>query len=276
MVRGEKYMRNEGIRTIARRWILMGLTIAGASLVAGCGKSASVNYRMIVEVEDGDVVRRGSSVWRFKITENIPLGGRSFKPEFWGEAITVDIPGKGALFVLPQGRSVEGNLRGNNPEMLPEHKFGKDVERDTGGNYSGDRRLKWLTTISSRYVGRAKTLECPEFFESYASGRKDRLTSDCLFMVRFRDIKKPATVEAVDPANLAASFGKGVKLKRILIQITDDDVTTGIEKKLPSLLGYLEKRSMFSGRGFSARRDPKTEHLLADQLGPGEFSTALR
>ncbi len=258
------------------RWILAASAMATATLLAGCGKSASVNYRMIVELDDAGVVRQGSSVWRFKITENVPLGGPSFKPEFWGEAISVDIPGKGILFVLPIGRSVEGNLRGNNPEMLPEQKFGKDVERETGGNYTGDRRLKWLNTISSQYIGRTKSLECPNFFESYASRTKDRLTSDCLFMVRFRDISNPATVEAVDPANLEASFGPGVRLRRILIQITDDDITTGIETKLPPLLEYREKRLKFSGRSIDARPDPNIAHTLADQLSPSAFSTELK
>jgi hypothetical protein len=51
--------------------------------------------------------------------------------------------------------------------------------------------------------------------------------------VRFKDEKDPKTVEAVDPANLAASFGDGVRLKRVTIETTTDPVTTGIERRLP-------------------------------------------
>jgi hypothetical protein len=36
----------------------------------------------------------------------------------------------------------------------------------------------------------------------------------------------------VDPADLERDYGAGVKLKRVFVQITDDDVTTGIEKRL--------------------------------------------
>ncbi len=36
----------------------------------------------------------------------------------------------------------------------------------------------------------------------------------------------------VDPDDFAASFGEGVSLKRITVQITDDPVTTGIEERL--------------------------------------------
>jgi hypothetical protein len=51
--------------------------------------------------------------------------------------------------------------------------------------------------------------------------------------VTFGDIKDPTSVARVDPDDLAASFGAGVKLKAITVEITDDAVTTGIEKRLP-------------------------------------------
>jgi hypothetical protein len=51
-------------------------------------------------------------------------------------------------------------------------------------------------------------------------------------LVRFRDIADPKTVERVDPNDLAASFGPGVKFSRATIEIVDDPVTTGIEKRL--------------------------------------------
>ncbi len=56
-------------------------------------------------------------------------------------------------------------------------------------------------------------------------------------LVRFRDPNDPTTVERVDPHNLAASFGVGVRLVHATVEITDDPLTTGIEKKLPWLVG---------------------------------------
>ena len=47
-------------------------------------------------------------------------------------------------------------------------------------------------------------------------------------LVRFCDNADPKTVEKVDPANLAASFGSGNRLKRITAQIVDGDVTQKI------------------------------------------------
>ncbi len=48
----------------------------------------------------------------------------------------------------------------------------------------------------------------------------------------FGNIADPKTVERVDPNDLATGFGKGVKLRRITVQMTDAPVTTGIEKRL--------------------------------------------
>jgi hypothetical protein len=55
------------------------------------------------------------------------------------------------------------------------------------------------------------------------------------WLVRFRNLDNPATVQPVDAHDLTANFGPGVKLLRATVEITNDSVTTGIEKKLPWL-----------------------------------------
>ena len=52
---------------------------------------------------------------------------------------------------------------------------------------------------------------------------------------RFRKPDDPTSVELVDPRNLAASFGSGVKLERAYVEIADDAITHGVEAKLPWL-----------------------------------------
>ena len=54
-------------------------------------------------------------------------------------------------------------------------------------------------------------------------------------LVRFRDPNNSASVELVDPLDLAVSFGPGVTLKRAFVEITDDPITKGIETRLPWL-----------------------------------------
>jgi hypothetical protein len=53
-------------------------------------------------------------------------------------------------------------------------------------------------------------------------------------LARLRDPQDPATAERVDPTNLAATFGAGVRLVRVTGQITDDPLAPPtIENKLP-------------------------------------------
>lgn len=55
-------------------------------------------------------------------------------------------------------------------------------------------------------------------------------------LVTFDDITKPETVRQVDPLNLEASFGPGVSLKAVTVQVTNEPVTEG---RVKALLGWL-------------------------------------
>ena len=55
-------------------------------------------------------------------------------------------------------------------------------------------------------------------------------------LVTFADIADPKTIQKVDPDNLAASFGPGVSLRRVTLEITGEKVTEGpITSLLPCL-----------------------------------------
>ena len=75
-------------------------------------------------------------------------------------------------------------------------------------------------------------------------------------------------VQRVDPANLAASFGPGIRLKRITVEVTDDDVTTGIEKRLQWLPKHRGTLKRNPPRHLD---DPSDPDLLTIDVGP--FST---
>lgn len=77
-------------------------------------------------------------------------------------------------------------------------------------------------------------------------------------LVTFADINNPASVLPVDPNDLSATLGPGVKWHKItleivspglwpfnLIGITGEPLTTGIEKKLPWIPEFHDK--MFDG-----------------------------
>ena len=73
-------------------------------------------------------------------------------------------------------------------------------------------------------------------------GTRTVALNDLPFLVRFRDINDPTSVEEVAPDDLAANFGPGVQLKSATIEITNDAVTTGITDKLPWLRELRKKQ----------------------------------
>ena len=83
-------------------------------------------------------------------------------------------------------------------------------------------------------------------------------------LVRFRDSKDPTTVELVDPAELAATFGPAVKLKRITVQITDEPVTVGIVKRL-------DRIGVEAGHGLDRTLGVTASPTLAQKLGYSDF-----
>jgi hypothetical protein len=56
-------------------------------------------------------------------------------------------------------------------------------------------------------------------------------------LVTFDDIAKPETVRGVNPDDLAAVFGEGVRLKAVTLEITEEAVT---DEALDALLPWLE------------------------------------
>jgi hypothetical protein len=86
-------------------------------------------------------------------------------------------------------------------------------------------------------------------------------------LVTFGDEADPTSVTLVDPDDLAATFGAGVKLRRITAELTDDPVTTGIEKRLGWLTNYYDK--MLDGRSI---RHIDAENRLANNLSQNSFA----
>lgn len=88
-------------------------------------------------------------------------------------------------------------------------------------------------------------------------------------MVTFADIADPASVELVDPADLAASFGPGVRLKSVVLEVTEEPVTEGrVEQTLPWLDGLWPNH--LDGQSYEVI---DASNQLANSLGTGWFST---
>jgi hypothetical protein len=73
-------------------------------------------------------------------------------------------------------------------------------------------------------------------------------------------VKDPKTVMLVDPNDIGATLGPGVKWRQITLEITDEPVTEGIEMKLP-WLNHLEQYRTKADNPFSNTLPPILANL---------------
>lgn len=205
---------------MARRGVL-GLLAGGvAALLSGCGLFGgnSYRFRMTVEVETPQGLKTGSSVYAVTgfTTSDLMTGGTSSDTEFKGEAAMVDLGNGRVLFAL---------LRMANGTSSDDH----------------------LAIMSMKAMDPAYANNKKDSAQRIASGSgitspAEVAPKDYPLLVTFGDMQDPTSVTRVDPTNLAASFGPGVRLKRIVVEVTDDDVMAGIEERLGWLFNPNRKR----------------------------------
>jgi hypothetical protein len=178
--------------------------IALSFALAGCGSAPRIaRYRFTVHVDDNGRTVTGSAVQEEHCTFNdgITKGlGNALNCGELGEAVIVDLGEKGLLFVL---MSLDKTRKSEIPFGFFEDAFSPH--------------------------------------ESFTAETFDRITAQrnpidaaikrLPMLVRFRDVNDPKSVELVNPEHLDARFGPGVVLARATIEITNDPVTTGIEKR---------------------------------------------
>ncbi|PKP65357.1 MAG: hypothetical protein CVT85_06470 [Alphaproteobacteria bacterium HGW-Alphaproteobacteria-7] len=227
---------SEGHDMMARRGFLGVLAGSAAALVGGCGLFAgnSYRFRMTVEVETPEGLKTGSSVYQVEAKDQLALtpGGVGQTWNVRGEAVAVDLPGGKTLFALLKTVNTAGH---------DDFAYMSMRALDPAFNYN---RVESANRISSGDV----------------TSPSDVPASDYPLLVTFGDLNDPTSVVRVAPANLAAQFGPNVRLRRITVEVTDDAVTTGIEKRLGWLrahVGTLVRRERNTHIG-----DMPVEHRL--------------
>ncbi len=217
------------MRTSGNLRRVMALMAGLVVLLSGCGTALlDYRYRLTVEVETPEGLKTGSSVIEVSTSmtgsTSIPSPG-AVRHRLRGEAVTVDLGQHGTLFALLRS-DVDVDWATNLLFLLaPE----VSAVRDENGKYDSDAsfRARYGAMLQNR-----RLIVLPKTFHTI---RVLRDMPARPMLVRFRDITDPTTVERVDPDDLAASFGEGIKLKRVTVQLTDDPVTKGIIKELPWL-----------------------------------------
>lgn len=229
-------------------------------ILSGCGPSAEeqaeLHYRLKVEVETPQGLRSGSSVIKVMGARNpnwVNPEGRGSRGQYRGEAVAVDLPYGRTLFALLQA---EGGSADAAEWPIMAYADILNPKADFVDN------LKQLSQISRAQV--MKVL--PKTVHIIPNGGSE--VSALPMLVTFKDISDPKSVQRVDPDDLSASFGAGVKLKAITVEITDDTVTSGIGERLAWWHNYADKQ--FDGH----RYNDSTE--FANSLNRLHFSRGIK
>lgn len=220
--------------------------------LTGCGllrPAETLRYRLTVEVETAQGLRTGSSVIEVRGVKNpdwVNPEGRGTRASFEGEAAAVDLPGGRTLFALL--KSAGG---GSDAADYPWLAF-RDRLKDSKDWLDSMRRLRG-------WQGEVVPMPATET----VLGNGGATVSALPLLVTFRNIRDPKSVERVDPEALDASFGPGVRLRRITVEITGDVVTRDIDRRL----GWLGE---YRGRMLDGQR-LNNSLSLANNLTPGSF-----
>jgi hypothetical protein len=205
---------------------------AATAVLSGCGKmggSKRYRFKMTVEVETPQGLKRGSAVYEVSAGKLVALTSEEAERSAGarGEALVVDLV-DGPVFVLmkpPEGSKHDDLAQLSMAVLDPA--------------YQND----WVES-AGRIAGSWSTLK----------GEAKR--EDWPMMVRFKDLNDPKSVERVDPDSIGVT--------RIVLETTSDDVTTGIEKTL----GWLGDRGLVVSGPTTNSNLTETIYHEAFWLGP--------
>ncbi|MEQ1718350.1 MAG: hypothetical protein ABL907_20605 [Hyphomicrobium sp.] len=196
------------------RLLSIPLVLVLSLLLVGCGDTETFRYKLTISVETPEGVKTGFSVVEIKATD-VRFPERGTASSARGEAIYVDL-GAGrrplvAVMSLYQGKSKGLKWYEGKPDTEALLKlFGEKPEERLVKQFAQLKRMR---------------------------GARPLATQDLPDLVTFADVASPKTVTAVDPEDLRASLGYGIRWQSMAIEITEEPVTKSIEKKLPWLAG---------------------------------------
>jgi hypothetical protein len=195
--------------------ILVGIVVLVVVFVLSGFQHIHVRYRVTVEVQDGEQIRMGSSIIDASYDiepDYVTWSGPNTYVRVEGYAPTVDLGEKGLLFLTFQDaeRTVD--------EMTERNEQWRCVFGDIGCLPSAAYRTP---IINRPFSERKTTLE--QFLRQ--SGPREVPFIVLPRLVRFRDVDGGHKLVPVSPNDLAASFGPGLQLKRVTLELANDPIT---------------------------------------------------
>jgi hypothetical protein len=237
---------------IDRRSLVLGSL---ALPLVGCSWSVRrYRYKLALEVEvDGKTLREFNVVESWAYDVSFPESG--VRTGLTGESIVVEIrPGRVLVPLLRVITEVPDTTR--------------------GGNWT-KQRGDWGKFREAYGYKRPVQEDSKTYWSSLNQFRGEREWSldDLPDLVTFDNVNDPRTVKLVDPRNLEASFGPGVRLTRATIAIVDNStpLTKGIEKKLPWIV-ELKGNYLVN---FGTTETATSNNSLVSKLHGGFFATGI-
>jgi hypothetical protein len=192
------------------------LAIALCLMLASCGKTHIYRYKLTLSLETPEGIKTAFNVVEVGHWEVIVPDGAA-RTGVKGEALYLDLgAGRQPLVALLSGDS--NKFFGQRPHGHWD--FGSPTNalgRLFGVNRQG---VEWLD-----FVGRV----------AKQRGEREMDLLDLPNLVTFADPTDPNTIAAVDPRNLEATLGPGVRWHRMTLAITNEPITTGLDLRLPWL-----------------------------------------
>lgn len=199
-------------------------------LIGGSTTSWNQRLTVIVDTPAGEV--RGSSVVKIVVTETmgvlVPMEARGARSDIRGEAVALEVlPGRW-LFALLSG---DDDGKGNAGQLVYHAVRLGETRNSSDRNYEA---------IMRDLRAQLRDTPAPIPPEAYP------------LLVTFDDITRPDTVREVDPSNLAATFGEGVSLRGMTLEVTADRVSKGaMESILPWICRYRAMHQRLNGESGS-------------------------
>lgn len=210
----------------SRRCAILGMLALG-----GCTPTVKRRFRLSVEISDGGVVRRASAIREAIHRDRIAgLDAMSNTIDHCaGSAIIVDFGRRGALIVTMMGRdrSPSGRFGGNGDLWTPGF---------ATGSIEGHSDTQDVSRDALKALGRR--------------GRVDIAPDALPMMLKLKALDDPSDVRLVDPADLAASFGAGVRLVAAYVEPSRDPLDTGaVLTALPWAEAQIAEHKSFARTG---------------------------
>jgi hypothetical protein len=233
--------------------ILLAVIIVGIVAYKMAYPSVTIRYRLTLNAEVDGVPKMGSGVIEVSYGKNPQILGASaeLKINVRGEAVALDLGSRGTLFALLKG----GEDSRSSAEWIVLRAF------DLPGGAFPSPVEKGVKEVSQ------------------LSGKVDFPMKSLPILVRFGDTNNPLTVERVDPFNLEASFGAGVKLTGASIEIvsagiwpfswygiTGERITSEASTKLKWLTEYFDLQ--LDGQRFESA---SSQRRFQNSLNAGAF-----